>query len=161
MLFRSEDEEKNSASDFPAIESLIKEGQEVVVQIIRESTGDKGARVTTNLSLPGRFVVLLLGNNQHLGISRKITDEEERQRLYNCVQRIKLPDAGMIVRTLAEGVPEKEISEDVEKLISLKQEIKLKIENKKERGILYSSNDPFSRLLREVKIGRASCRERV
>ena len=144
------EEEHTQPPELPSIENVLKEGQEVVVQIIRESSGDKGARVTTNLSLPGRFVVLLLGNSNHLGISRKIVSEEERQRLYDWAERTKPSAAGMIIRTLAEGVPEKELSDDLEKLVRLKEEIKRKIEDKRTKGLLYSSNDPFSRLFREV-----------
>jgi len=145
-----EEEKKVLHSNLPSIESLLKEGQEVIVQIMRESVGDKGARVTTNLSLPGRFVVLLLGNNHHLGVSRKIVNEKDRQRLYEWGEKDKPQDTGMIIRTLAENVSEKELSEDLEKLIQLKEEIRQNIEGKKGKGLLYSSNDPFSRLLREV-----------
>lgn len=145
-----EEEKKLLPSNLPSIESLVKEGQEVIVQIMREPAGDKGARVTTHLSLPGRFVVLLLGNNLHLGISRKIGNEKDRQRLYEWGGEVKPQDTGMIIRTLAEDVSEKELSDDLEKLIGLKEEIRQKIEEKKGKGLLYSSNDPFSRLLREV-----------
>ena len=144
------DEEKVLPSVLPAIENLLKEGQEVVVQIMREAIGDKGARVSTNLSLPGRFVVLLLGNKYHLGISRKITDEQERQRLFDWGNEVKPRDTGMIIRTFAEDVSEKELLDDLEKLIAVKERIKKKIEQNSSRGLLYSSNDTFSRLLREV-----------
>jgi len=145
-----EEEEKNPPSDLPAIENLLKEGQEVIVQVIREGAGDKGARVTANLSLAGRYVVLLLGDNQHLGVSRKITAEEERRRLYAWGQKAKPPDTGMIIRTLAEGVSEEDLLEDVIKLGQVKEEIRYKIENSRAKGLLYGSNDPFSRLMREV-----------
>jgi len=145
-----EGEKKILPPSLPAIENLLKEGQEIIVQIMREQIGEKGARVTTNLSLPGRFVVLLLGNNHHLGISRKIINEEDRQRLYEWGERVKPSDTGMIIRTLAEDVSEKELSEDLDKLIKLKEEINQKIVEKRGKGLLYSSNDPFSRLLREV-----------
>ena len=144
-----EHEQKILPCKVPAIGNLLNEGQEVIVQIMREAVGEKGAKVTTNLSIPGRYTVLLLGNKYHLGISRKITDEKERQRLFEWGQKVKPHDTGMIIRTLAEDVPEEELLDDIQKLISLKEEIKQKIEGNG-KGLLYSSNDPLSRLLREV-----------
>lgn len=146
----SEEEERKFSVNPPRIENVFKEGQEVVVQIIREPVGNKGARVTTSLSLPGRFAVLLPGNRSYLGISRKITDEKERSRLEELGKRVMPQDAGMIIRTLAEGVPEKEFVEDVLRLTELKEELEHKIKDRAIKGMLYSSSDPFSRLLRDT-----------
>lgn len=138
--------------DVPAltIENLLKEGQEVIVQVTREPVGSKGARVTTNLALPGRFVVLLPENRGYLAISQKISDEEERERLYTIGKKMDLEDAGLIIRTLAEDVSEKELTEDMEKLHGIYEKIKLKIRNRTKERLIYSSSDPFSRLVRET-----------
>ncbi|RNC29933.1 MAG: Ribonuclease G [Candidatus Dichloromethanomonas elyunquensis] len=135
---------------FPSIENYLKEGQEIIVQIVREPVGNKGARVTTHLSLAGRYVVLLPGVHGYIGVSRKIKDEKERQRLQSLGERVKPAEAGLIIRTLAEGVSAKEFFEDVQRLQSEQQEIFKKIEDHTVKGLLYGSNDPFSRLVREI-----------
>lgn len=144
------DDQRRQPAAMPSIEAILKEGQEVIVQIIREPVGSKGARVTTNLSLPGRFVVLLPGNTSYVGISRKIKDVKERQRLAELSAKVKPEEAGMIIRTLAEGVSERDFLDDVEGLLLIQQEIKKKMRDISIKGLLYSSSDPFSRLLRET-----------
>lgn len=142
--------EKAESAAIPSIENLLQVGQEIVVQIVREPVGNKGARVTTNLSLAGRFVVLLPGAKGYLGVSRKIKDEKERGRLQALGEKVDLAQAGLIIRTLAEGVSEEDFLEDVGKLIDIQREMDAKIASKTHRGLLYSSSDPFSRLLRET-----------
>ena len=143
-------DEKILPKIIPSIDNFLKEGQEVIVQVIREPVGKKGARVTTNLSLPGRFTVLLPGNKDFLGISRKILDDKEKQRLFNLGRKLKPNGAGLILRTMADGVSEKEIIEDVEKLCVIQQDLEQRIRKVITKGLIYSSNDPFSRLLRET-----------
>jgi len=143
-------DEKVTPAILPSIENLLREGQEIVVQIVREPAGSKGARVSTNLSLPGRYTVLLPGSKDYIGVSRKIKDERERQRLYGLACQVKPGDAGLIIRTMAEGVSAKEFSEDVAKLSRLQHEITAKIEDRAVKGLIYGSTDPFSRLLRET-----------
>jgi ribonuclease G len=93
---------------------------------------------------------LLPGNKDYLGLSRKIKDEQERQRLQELGARLKPDEAGLIIRTLAEGVSEREFLEDIEKLLIINEEIKNKIEKNSAPSLLYSNSDPFSRLLRET-----------
>lgn len=144
------DGEKIEPKIMPVIENLLKEGQEVIVQIVREQAGNKGARVTTNLTLPGRYVVLLPGNQGYIGISRKIKDEDERKRLSDLGMKYKPDNAGLIIRTMAERVSEKELSDDIENLLSINKEINAKIKTTSVKGMLYCSSDPLSRLLRET-----------
>jgi len=80
----------------------IKVGQEIMVQVVKEAITPKGARVTTNISLPGRYLVLM-PNSTNVGISHRIEDEIERERLKKIVQQIKLKNAGLIIRTAAWG----------------------------------------------------------
>jgi len=87
------------------IEDLLREGQEILVQIAKEPLGTKGARVTTNITIPGRKLVLM-PLARHVGVSRRIEDEAERERLRELMNSIKPPNVGFIVRTAAEGTDE-------------------------------------------------------
>jgi len=94
-------EESDEFKDI-SIKDVVKEGQEIIVQVIKEAIGTKGARVTTHITLPGRYLVLMPYTN-YLGVSRRIVDEEERERLRNEVKVIKPQNMGIIIRTVAEG----------------------------------------------------------
>jgi ribonuclease G len=92
------------------IEDLITEGQEILVQVSKSPIGTKGARITSNISLPGRFLVLM-PTSSHIGISRRIEDETERQRLKSIVSELSSNSSmGYIVRTAAEGVQKEKLA---------------------------------------------------
>ncbi|MCJ7830858.1 MAG: Rne/Rng family ribonuclease [Desulfobacterales bacterium] len=91
------------------IEDLIKEGQDILVQVAKSPIGTKGARVTSYISLPGRFLVLM-PNTEHIGISRRIEDEKERDRLKNLVSSLRTENYGYIVRTAAESIQEEKLA---------------------------------------------------
>ena len=95
------------------IEDLLMEGQEIPVQVVKEPIGSKGSRISSHISLPGRYLVYMPMVN-HVGISRRIENEEERARLKDIVQRIKPADAGFIIRTASEGAAEEEIAMDMD-----------------------------------------------
>ncbi len=95
------------------IEDLLMEGQEIPVQVVKEPIGSKGSRISSHISLPGRYLVYMPMVN-HVGISRRIENEEERARLKDIVQRIKPADAGFIIRTASEGATEEEIAMDMD-----------------------------------------------
>lgn len=97
------------------IETLVHVGDEILVQIARPPVGTKGARVTTRLSLPGRFAVLV-ANTETNGVSRRIESDEERSRLRKIADRVRPLDHGVIIRTEAEGVSEPELVRDIEML---------------------------------------------
>ncbi|HET57180.1 MAG TPA: Rne/Rng family ribonuclease [Deltaproteobacteria bacterium] len=101
-----------------SIEDILQEGQELLVQASKEPLGSKGARVTTHVSLPGRNLVAM-PSAHHIGISRKITDETERERLRTIIEEIRPPDFGFIARTVSEGRCRDEIEKDVDYLIRL------------------------------------------
>ncbi len=105
------------------IEDLITEGQELLVQVAKTPIGTKGARITTHISLPGRFLVLM-PSSSHIGISRRIEDESERQRLKQIITELRNDDLGYIVRTAAEGVVAEKISQEMEFLKNLWETIK-------------------------------------
>jgi ribonuclease G len=100
------------------IEERLGKGQEVLVQVSKEPIGTKGARVTAHVSLPGRYLVYMPGT-QHIGISRRIEDAAERDRLRAIVEAERPPDGGLIVRTACEGTTKREIHEDVRFLTRL------------------------------------------
>ncbi len=104
------------------IEELLEKGQEIVVQISKGPIGTKGPRVTSCCSLPGRFLVLM-PTVEHVGVSRRIPDDDERDRLREVMKRIREPGYGYIVRTVSEGVSEEELKSDVGFLTAMWQDI--------------------------------------
>lgn len=122
-------EEMNDHDDDEAevsIRDLLEHGQELIIQILKEPIGTKGARGTTCLTMPGRFIVLLPGV-QHVGISRRIVDENERDRLRALGERILPKGFGMIMRTVAQGADEASLVHDVNFLLQLWQGIRKRI----------------------------------
>ena len=97
-----EDDEAPSAPGSARIEDLLKEGQEIIVQVTKEPISTKGARTTRYISLPGRHLVFM-PTVDHIGISRRIASDKERRRLRDIVESMRPPGSGFIVRTVAEG----------------------------------------------------------
>jgi ribonuclease G len=117
----------NSAGSPSQIQDLLREGQELLVQMSKEPLGSKGARVTTHISLPGRYLVFI-PTLEHIGISRRIIREAERQRLKEIVNKIKVPGTGFIVRTASEGASEEDLNSDMQFLLKLWDDIQRKKE---------------------------------
>ena len=133
----------------PSITDLLKPGQEIIVQIAKEPLGQKGARITSHIALPGRFVVFMPSVN-HLGVSRKIASDEERQRLKRILQTHRVgTTGGFIVRTAGEGIPEDEIAADMNFLYSLWLDIRQKAEKKPAPTLLHYDLDVVQRILRD------------
>lgn len=130
------------------IQDLLKEGQSILVQVAKDPLGTKGARLTTHVSLPGRFVVYL-PTIRHLGISRKIESEVERDRLKDLVQKVN-PSGGVIVRTAGEGAAEESLKADIEYLDRLGKEIFKNYEKKKTPGPVHTEIDVELRALRDM-----------
>jgi ribonuclease G len=136
-------------SPVPQISDLLKEGQEVLIQIAKEPIGKKGARITSHIALPGRFLVYMPTVN-HTGVSRKINSEEERQRL----KRIVISErengvGGFIVRTAAAGASEEELRADIRFLKNLWQEIKTRSDDSKAPALIYHDLNVVERVLRD------------
>jgi ribonuclease G len=132
------------------ISDLLKEGQEILVQIAKEPIGKKGARITSHIALPGRFLVYMPTVN-HIGVSRKIASEEERQRL----KRIMLSEregghGGFIVRTAAAGVGEDELRADIRFLKNLWAQIRQRAESGKAPALIYHDLNLVERILRDL-----------
>jgi ribonuclease G len=136
------------ASNKTPIQDLLKEGQSILVQVAKDPLGTKGARLTTHISLPGRFVVYL-PTIRHLGISRRIESEDERNRLKDIVQKIN-PQGGVIVRTAGEGAADDQLKADIEYLDRLGKEIFKNYEKKKSPGMIHSELDVELRALRDM-----------
>ena len=136
-------------SDLPIISELLKQGQEILVQIAKEPIAKKGARITSHIALPGRFLVFMPTVN-HVGVSRKIWSDEERQRLKRVLISEK-GDAsgGFIVRTAAENASEDELRADLRFLISLWNEIKQRSDAAKAPALIYHDLNLIERILRD------------
>ena len=104
------------------IREVVKEGQEIIVQVTKDPIGTKGARCSSHISLPGRYVVYL-PTVEHVGISKRIGNDKERSRLRDAIDAMKPPTGGLIVRTLAEGLTKKQLKADVGYLVRLWGEI--------------------------------------
>jgi ribonuclease G len=107
------------------IEELLQEGQEILVQVSKEPIGTKGARLTSYITLPGRYLVFM-PMVDHIGVSRRIVNEEERQRLKEIVREAKQPGVGFIVRTVSEGVDRQELHSDMAFLSKLWEDVQKK-----------------------------------
>ncbi len=127
----------------------VKKGQEVMVQVVKESFGTKGPRLSTHIGLAGRYLVLMPLGNQ-IGISRRIEDDEERRRLRLIFSELKLPkDVGFIVRTAASGKSKQELSRDAQFLLKLWGRLKKTIPKKPAPALIYEEYDLTLRAIRD------------
>lgn len=131
------------------IEDLLQEGQEILVQVSKEPIGMKGARVTSYITLPGRYLVFMPGVD-HIGISRRIKEDGERKRLKEIISRLKRSGAGYIVRTVSEGQPEEEFINDMNFLDLLWQNIEKKKERQSAPSLIHSDLDLIFRVVRDL-----------
>jgi ribonuclease E len=134
---------------FPLIQKVLKAGQEVLVQVVKEPTGKKGAFVTSYLSLPGRYFVYTLGRDQQ-GVSRKIEDEKERERLKGVIEQISPPEGvGLIVRTAGIGRAKTELTRDYKYLHRLWGDIRKKVQTEKAPAVVYKELELAVRAARD------------
>lgn len=132
----------------PGIRDVLKEGQTLTVQVIKEPLGSKGARVTSNITLPGRFLVLM-PTFDYIAISRRIEDETERTRLKEIVQRITSQQVGLIIRTAAAGASAEELREDFHHLMIIWE----MIQKKRKAGppiLIHQDLGLLERILRDI-----------
>ena len=130
------------------IESALKAGQSVIVQVTKDPVGHKGARLTSQVSLPGRYLVYVPGASM-TGISRKLPDTE-RNRLKQILKKVMPENAGVIVRTAAEGAAEEELSRDVARLTAQWEAIEKKAKTASAPALLYGEPDLTIRVIRDV-----------
>ncbi|MCA1960429.1 MAG: Rne/Rng family ribonuclease [Desulfomonile sp.] len=133
----------------PRLEEVFKKGDHVIVQVAKEERDNKGASLTTNISLAGRYLVLMPGTDLH-GVSRKIEDEKERQKLKEIVKQLKLPEhMGFIIRTAGVGRTKTELSRDLEYLLKLWHSIEENVVEKDAPALLYREHDLVIRSIRD------------
>jgi ribonuclease G len=144
-----EAETKRKKSHATQIEDLLQEGQDVVVQVSKEPISTKGARVTTYISIPGRYLVVMPGVN-HIGVSRRIENGEERKRLREIVQALRKQNMGYIIRTASEGRSEEELRSDIEFLGRLWENLQRKRERVAAPALLHNELDLVFRVIRDA-----------
>ncbi len=155
ILVESDEDEKGPEFPRPRrqtvlpIQELLEENQELVVQISKGPIGTKGPRVTSYCSLPGRFLVLM-PNVDHVGVSRRIAEDDERSRLKDIMKRIREPGYGYIVRTVSEGVSEEDLKSDVGFLTAMWQDIVKKQEVSSAPAALHTDLDLTLRVVRDL-----------
>jgi len=138
---------ERSAKGRPRIEDVLRAGQTIVCQVTKNPIGAKGARLTQEVSLPGRFVVLI-PNSSTYGISKRLPDDE-RKRLRQILDRVKPAQHGVIVRTAAENVTTDEIEDDVRRLLDQWSQIEALAKRSKAPSLLYREPDMAVRVIRE------------
>jgi ribonuclease G len=131
------------------IEDMLQEGEEVFVQVSKDSIGTKGARVTSYITLPGRYLVLM-PDVEHIGVSRKIVEEGERERLKGLIEQLKPQNFGFIIRTASEGCTEEELKRDIDYLMRLWENIQKKKEKISTPHLLYSDLGLALRSVRDL-----------
>ena len=144
-------DERVDRADRPRIDDLVKEGQEFIVQVTKDALAGKGPRVTANLSLPGRTLVYLPGVRE-IGISRRITDEEERERLRRILEALPA-DGGFIARTAAQGSSSTEFAADRRYLTELADRIFRKADSSSAPAALHRELDLALRSVRDLVTG--------
>jgi ribonuclease G len=155
---RSERAERGGASSSrpsrhqPTITDLLREGQEILVQIAKEPIAKKGARITSHIALPGRFLVYM-PTVEHVGVSRKIESDHERARLRKLIQLIRteedVPSGGFIVRTAGVGISEEDLRDDARYLVRTWLDIRRSAEKTKAPALVHRDLDLVQRLLRD------------
>ena len=131
------------------IQKVIKKGQEILVQVVKEVSGTKGVSITSYLSLPGRFLVLMPGSDSH-GISRKIEDEKERTKLRTIMSSLNIPEGiGYIVRTASMEITKTSLNKDLRYLLRLWDETKKRGQTVTSPALIYKDQDIIAKVLRD------------
>jgi len=133
----------------PKIDTLLREGQEIVVQVAKDPIGTKGARITSHVSIAGRHLVLTPWS-QRVGVSRRIDSDRERRRLRDVVSRVRPPDLGFIIRTAGEAAHDADIEADVKYLTSVWDEIQIRKDEVSAPALLYSELSLPLRVIRDM-----------
>jgi ribonuclease G len=130
------------------LEKRISSGEEILVQVAKDPLGTKGARVTSHISLPGRYMVFIPGS-KHIGISRRIESEEERKRLKEIARSLGTEEGGFILRTACEGLSKRELQRDLRFLTILWNRIQKKAETSPAPALIHQDLDSISRAIRD------------
>ena len=133
----------------PPIESILKKGQTIMVQVVKDTLGTKGVRLTNFVTLPARYVVLM-PTVSNLGVSRKIESDKERDRIKKIMQAVRPQGAGLICRTAADGKPKADIQNDVKYLAKVWESLKKSMESKQAPCLLHEDIGPVLRVVRDT-----------
>jgi ribonuclease G len=136
----------------PRIDTILKENQEIVVQIAKQPIGSKGARIISHISIPGRHLVLTPWS-QRVGVSRRIGSDKERRRLREIVERLRPDDLGFIIRTAGDGVRDADLEADVRYLTSVWENIRKRNAEMQAPAVLHSEPDLPLRMIRDFASG--------
>tara|TARA_X000000368_G_scaffold110754_1_gene86172 strand:- start:372 stop:1874 length:1503 start_codon:yes stop_codon:yes gene_type:complete len=142
-------EKTKTTQNSKEVDVLLQPGQEIIVQVIKEPFDKKGARVTTDLSIAGRFIVLI-PKSKYIGVSKKMRDKYERRRLKKIAMEIKQPGLGMILRTVAEGKTDSQIENDYKALIKKYNDLLYKAEKNKAPELIHNDLKVTSSVLRDL-----------
>jgi ribonuclease G len=156
-LFEEEPKEDKKKPErekkLPPINEILKKGDEVLVQVVKEPIRSKGARLTAHVSIPGRFIVMM-PFDQHIGLSKRISDRHERDRIRKILEEMKLPkDMGFIVRTAAGGETKKDIEREISYLTRMWQHIKFRAKKAKPPSLIHQEYDIVLRVVRDIFTG--------
>jgi ribonuclease G len=146
------DRERERARQQAKIEDLLKDGQEILVQVVKEPLGTKGARLTSHVTMPGRFLVFM-PTVDHVGVSRKIESREERARLRGIVREFRDSHGftgGVIIRTAAAGRPREDIVSDLEAFHAIWTDIRQRMESSRAPAVVYREQNLVGKLLRDL-----------
>ncbi len=141
---------RRKMSAFPPIDQVVQKGDEFLVQVVKGPLGDKGARGTRRISLPGRYLVLMTDTTEKVGVSKKIEDEEERKRLRALGREVCPDEFGIIVRTRAQGASKEELEDDVRFLTRLWQTIQGRTRQAKAPALIHEDLSLVLEVLRDV-----------
>ena len=149
---RSRDRDRDRDQPQAKIEDLLKEGQEVLVQVVKEPLGTKGARLTSHVTMPGRFLVFM-PTVDHVGVSRKIESRDERARLRGIVKKFREEHGfigGVIIRTAASGRSEADIVSDLSYFHEIWTQVRHKMETRRPPAVLFQEQSLVTKLLRDM-----------
>jgi Rne/Rng family ribonuclease len=151
---REEDHQRFARHRIPLVHEVLKKGDEIIVQVTKEEIGGKGARISTYISLPGRYLVLLPYGNNEGGVSRRVEDYEERRRLKKLQRKIRhelgIQNMGLIIRTAGMERNEQELKKDAEFLLQQWKQIEQRAASVSAPALLYDDSDILYRLCRDV-----------
>lgn len=142
-------------NDIPEIQATLREGQELLVQVTKDPIGTKGARLNTQLSVSARYLVYM-PNTPHIGVSNKIEDPKERERLVSAVKTLaaehekQFPNGGFIIRTVAEGASEEDLRADIPFVFHLWHDLADEMKSKKAPSLIYEDLPLFMRTIRDL-----------
>jgi ribonuclease E len=143
-------EHQAPAKGLPPLQEVLKKGRQFLVQVVKEETGNKGAALTTHLSIPGQYLVVTPGHS-HVGVSRQIEDDKERTRIKQVLESLERPDGlGVIARTAAEGRSKRELTTNFKQLLRLWQDIEKRGKSAKARSLIHKEEELAVRTVRDL-----------